>query len=180
MPIISLSALKTLLGVSGTDNDQVLTNLERRATAVFEAAAGRKFTAVTNEVVRLSGGAYLSVDRTPISNVEVRDTLETADPETGIYVDASRGLIWKNDRRDGWAYEPGRWLVTYDGGYAADAAPDDVQDAVLMIVQQTFESNATPGMQSERDGDYSYVRAAGPVSLPPEAHEIAIQYRTWA
>lgn len=146
--MFDLAALKAYLGtgvISAVD-EGVLEDVEERAVALVQTATGRVFDGAATETRILDGGAgvamYLGPDAATVTNVYVRETVAT--DWTELDSDAFEFTAYKSrlTRVDGGEWPDGVALVKVTGsfGFAAGAAPAEIQQLVLDLVNWQFRT----------------------------------------
>lgn len=174
MALATLAEVKALLGITHTDDDAQLTPLVASASVAVERYTEATFARTDFTEIHDGGGEALILNRLPvvaIASVQDRTTGAAVshhdlDPATGMVYRRVDGLgqrRWEGGRR--------RFEVTYTAGH--DGAPDDVKQALAMIVAASRENPA--GMTAQKDGDYSFSATGSP--LPPAAAAILGRYR---
>ena len=174
MALATLAEVKALLGITYADDDAQLTPLIAGASTLIERYTGATFALTEFTDVHDGGGEALILDRLPVVSVaSVTDRIASAavaefeaDPATGMIYRGADGLgqrRWQGGRR--------RFEVAYTAGH--DGAPDDMKQALAMIVAAMRENPA--GMTAQKDGDYSFA-ASG--AVPAAAQSILMRYRS--
>lgn len=164
--MVPLSELKDWLDVTGTDDDNLLTNMEKRAVAFLEEQTNRYFGAERTvvEIVSGAGDDVLWLREPPVSitSVERRDAIGTGwetvdstyyelDPINQRKLFRLGGYVWAKGRRN--------YKITYKDGYATGSEPLDVYQAVIDLVAAQYRTMGAEGVKSERMGDYQYTIA---------------------
>ena len=174
MALATLAEVKALLGITHTDDDAQLTPLIAGASTLIERYTGATFAVTEFTEIHDGGVEALILERLPVVTVtSVTDrtagatvTYYETDPDTGMIYRGADGLgqrRWQGGRR--------RFEVAYTAGH--DGAPDDVKQALAMIVAAMRENPA--GMTAQKDGDYSF--SATGDTIPPGANAILMRYR---
>jgi uncharacterized phiE125 gp8 family phage protein len=181
--LATLTQLKSLLGITTTDNDDLMTNQLNRATASIETRVGRILRKQTYvEEVPSFGSMYLSVTHTPIQSITsiLKDVVdgveEEVDSTTYRVIQRDSGLIY---RQYGWPWTAGQqtdlvatplagsenlvYSIEYVGGYEPStststglAMPGDLVDATLQTARTWYlgrKNNAA--IESKKVGDLS-------------------------
>jgi hypothetical protein len=171
--------------------DDHLSSLLAFATRAFQSACGRSIVADSRVETHDGGGINsLFLDETPITDIakivfeyDGVDDEEFTDSDQWNY-DADSGEVWFRATASAPAgrFPRGRQniVVHYTGGYAEGSIPEDVQHAVLLIAQKGASDNETDlamGSESLEGAKWTRRSAAG-LTLPPEAMDIAMRYRT--
>lgn len=187
--LATLAAVRSELGIIGTDQDADISVRLRQASAAIESFCDRVFARETvQEVFRLEcSAAQIALRRTPVvelaSIVEDGAELDPADYEA----DLDRGIIYRlcSDRPQPWG--GGKLVVTYTAGYllpGVDGAnlPADITMACLQAVVAGYQAKGRdPMLRSESiDGTaaYSYLDPRdGNAGLPPQVASLLMPYR---
>ena len=164
--MIDLADLKAWLKVSGSTNNTLLEELERRAVAFVESQTGVQFSfnnAYTTTVPG-TGTAVLFLPRAPAGAItEVREIASIGETGTeiveadddGFVVRGSRlvrkrGSVWSSE------YE---YALTYPAGWAAGEEPGDIRQLVMDLVAAKWRQRGKEGTRSESISGYSYTMA---------------------
>lgn len=161
--MIALDDLRDYLGILSDQHgdDALLETLETEAVSIVETGTNIRYSATGTvvEFIRGNGLADLFLSGSPTADPS--EVLEaTAIGETGAAVTdwvrrSSRlvrtsGGVWTLD------YE---YKVTYTGGYAANAEPPVVRNAVKQIVAILYRGRGKEGQHSETTGPtYAYTK----------------------
>jgi hypothetical protein len=176
--LTSLSAVKEYLGVAGTDDDALLTDLVARVSDGIVTYCGREFAAADYEEYHDGEGTdSVLLNQRPVTDVLALsdDGVEVAAddfvvyPELGI-VRLKSGVFGRGARSV---------YVGYHAGY--DAIPGDVEQAAVQWTAELYQSCGAAGereIKSERVGDYAvtYDRAEDS-SVPAEVRAALEPYR---
>jgi hypothetical protein len=192
--VISLSDLKDRLGVEGSADDAVLTDLEIRAVDFVSHETERFFGDDSTEHVELlrgTGRDALLLDEAPTAITAVEKRAYPGDPWVEIDEMASEG--WELQaprepsgsatlRRKGralWEADE-EYRVSYAFGYAAGEEPVEIRELVHDLVALSYRMRGKEGFQSEAigNGDYSYTVLSAD-SAPEDAQSIASRIRRW-
>jgi hypothetical protein len=205
--LVSLATVRDELQSKASDN-AYLTRIKRQASSAIASYCDRVFiTETVSEQFRgrgpifafLGSGQYLgyladgastphsdpvTLRRFPVVSI-------TSITEDGVVLaagvdyelDAARGFInrlW-NDMQRPWDFD--KLVVEYSAGYAADAVPDDLQDAALRLITARYAARgrdpmlrqySVPGVLEET----FWVGAVGDNgAMPPEVAGLIDQYR---
>ncbi|MEM9043416.1 MAG: hypothetical protein AAGC81_01885 [Pseudomonadota bacterium] len=184
MAIATLAQVKQLIGIGDSSSDSRIDALLDPVTAKLEQEARRSFSVVTEIETHYGGVESLPLMIRPVVSVTTVEDIvssSTVDP-SGYLLDGEAGLLHRLPLGRAWDYraapfEPRstsirRWKVTYQAGYAT--VPADVEIAFADMINHFLTVSA--GMQSEKDGDYSYVKAAGVEGLPERVRSIIAKY----
>lgn len=93
--------------------------------------------------------------------------------EIGFAFDLQESVVPFGDRLEVWGIGRQRWQVSYNAGI--QAIPADVSGAVMRWVVGAI--SVTPGITSERIGDYSYTTNEMLSGMPGDVQVILNQYR---
>ena len=164
--LVSLTELKTFLGVSGSTDDTLLTDLLEHLESVFEAATGRRtapFQAAANNVTERKDGTgteHLFLDY-PISAVDSvalghnsaspDETLSPTNADQLVFTAGSRRLTRTDGSMFGEAGQPRYVHVQYDT--QADL-PEDAQLAIKRAVAAVYRQRGSEDAASENIGTY--------------------------
>lgn len=189
MAIVLLTETKEALGISGSDEDTRLMRLTHMASGVAERISGRAWTQAEVTERHQGGVQALPLRRYPVASVSTVTDKSSGEvmAATGYEIETTTGLLYRLPYGRWWdGYAPSpvfqtggggsasfpRWEVTYTGG--PSSAPEDIRAAVIEIIAHM--RNAQGGMQSEKDGDYSYSMAATPAGVPPTVMAVLSRY----
>ncbi|MDT8442371.1 MAG: phage head-tail connector protein [Desulfuromonadales bacterium] len=157
--MISLARLKTLLGITSTDHDALLPILEAQAVDWLERQTDRHFGAVTafDETTSGHGGATVWLLHDPVGAVTVSTRAGVG--STWVAVDAADFEVdgRKIVHTSAWPAGPRTVRLEYSAGYAVDAGPGDVENAIVAIVGDMLRTAQQSGatVSAESLGDYS-------------------------
>jgi hypothetical protein len=176
--LTSLSAVKAYLGVAGTDDDALLTELIARASDGIVAHCGREFAAADYEEYHDGDGSdSVLLNQRPVievlalsdDGVEVAADDHVTYPELGV-VRLKSGVFGRGARSV---------YVSYRAGY--ETIPGDVEQAAIQWTAELYQGRgAADGreIKSERVGDYAvtYDGAENP-GVPAEVRAALEPYR---
>lgn len=166
--MIALDTLKAWLGVTGTADDALLTDIEQRAVALFQDESGRYFEAVASatEFLPGTGRRRLWLQEPPTNTPTVTEHCTAGDTGTVIVAANDDGFVV---RADGQLVRKGscvwrrcyEYEVTYQRGYVAGQEPGLVRQAVIAICEALYRENkrGSSGLKSETVVNYSYTVA---------------------
>jgi hypothetical protein len=141
MPIVSLVDIKTYLGLTGTQDDQLISSLIPTAEARLERDTGRTFsyTSNTSHTYSTDGQASLNVRDLPSNGSNTRTVTlggVTLTEGTGYWllpdrrnpdVSTTIQLQFYDTSRPGWyKADPGWWDKNLDTLYSRGATPNDL------------------------------------------------------
>lgn len=162
--MISLVDLKSWLGVTGTADDMLLVDLEKRAVVWIERQTDRYFgpPAATTETIsgRGTGTVYLkelpAASPAPVVDLDLGSGY-TVVPLADYTLD--QGAVYHDTY---WPFGRRNIRVTYTRGYAPGTEPGDIKQLVLDVVALLYRraKRKADGLQSETIGDYSYTLGA--------------------
>lgn len=157
--LVSYTTAKRYLGIEGTDQDAVITDLVDQISTEVEMRCGRPFTrqTYTERYARAKACSTLVLTHHPvlaITSITDNATGEAVDL-AGVTYDAAGIVDLGSPLSD--------VSVTYDAGY--DVTPADVQGAVLAILAAVWQDRTRSSFQMGI-GDY---RAAIDLALPQVA-----------
>ncbi len=153
--IVTLDEFKEFIGVSGTNQDNLLTRILESANGLMEKETGRifekgertdKFDGKGREELFLRNLPVVS-----ITSVTVNDEAQTA---AYYEFDEETGEFWHKDK---WDFPTGRKNVkiVYQSGWLAAEAPEDLKQAIYSVASTIYKRKGTMGVVSESIGDYS-------------------------
>ncbi len=149
--MISDEVLLQYIRPSTNDDMPTLRRLEQAAVAYVQTRTGRYFGPAGARVEILHWRGWPE----PLASVPVGDTLTSVESWNGTAFSAvdtgsyyyDNGFLWWNSDTVAWAplTMPTRYRVTYNAGYTAGVtdewnAPDEIKQAVIMLVGHWFEN----------------------------------------
>lgn len=206
--LVTLADTKDELDITTNTANQFLTRAIRQASSAIATHCGRVFIAEqVTETFRAAGSPLgffgasaqqialgsdganfpraeaIALKRYPVSAVAsvVEDDITLVEG-TDFEVDGDKGWIYRlnTDLRISWGFV--KLVVTYTGGYAADAVPDDLQNATLRLITARYTARGrdpmlrgyeVPGVLSEQ----FWVGGIGEdTALPPEVAGLVSGY----
>jgi len=204
--------VKAALNITDTDSDDQIDALLAPMSALVELEAGRKFTPQEFTERHRGGDASIVLRNYPVG-VDASPGITVTDKITGevlastdYEIDHDRGILRKLPLGTEWP-KTGSGNLVYLGedvhvdrweiSYTAGEVPDDIKLALYLSIGASLDRSgstssggggAIGGIIAEKDGDYSYQRAASAAttsnsaslaasSLPASAAAIARQYR---
>lgn len=164
MNYITLANLKLHLGITGSGDDTVLTNIANAVEKYVENYCGRTFTSTTytNEEYEGTGTHQLRLKNYPIVSVSKidynEDYLENDSDWEQVDADdywadgyhADRGIITANFIFDKY---PSHYRITYVAG--CSTIPEDLKLAIYELCGAYYNHRKNAGIDSETVGDYS-------------------------
>jgi hypothetical protein len=192
--LASLSQFKSVLSVTSTDNDDLMTDVLKNATGAIESYLGRTLRRQTYyEKVASYGSMFLQVSNTPVQSISriLKDDFLVSSTEYEI-ARAESGSIY---RQYGWSWTAGTvtdlvphalpgterlsFAVEYKGGYVESTSTSTDLGMPPSIVQATIEvgkawysgRGRNPLVKMKKVGDYSieYNDQMGKAELPKSA-----------
>ena len=160
--MIEIGELADWLGV---DDDATLVLLEERTVAFVEQTTGRHFgpEQTFTEILRGTSDDTLWLNEEPsaLSSVEWRD--DVGDSWTAIAAGDSDGWELQGPRlrrKGGFTWRWNReYRVIYDFGYATDAEPGEIRQAVLDLTKLVYDQREINlALSSEKKGTQQYTR----------------------
>lgn len=176
--MLQVPEIRDWLGLTSTDHDAILEDLEERAVEFIEKQTDRYFGEVQSftDIMDGSGFDVLWLPEAPaaLTSVHYRDVegvwiaYESTDYELdGRQLFRLRGFAWPRGRRN--------IRVIYTAGYTEGAEPADVKQAVLDLIALKYRGRGSEALQSQKIGDYSYTRAD--ISRVPGLNETLAHWR---
>lgn len=158
--LCTLAEAKTMLGITGTDYDEILTRLINRGTDIIQNYCKRTFddATYTEKWDGDNTGTY-NVKHYPINSITGiyylvsdydSDTWDTLDDDFYTY-DSASGIVYCETPFHKGMYR--NWKITYNGGYAT--IPQDIKEACVDIVTYLYNKKNSKGIKVERVGDRS-------------------------
>jgi uncharacterized phiE125 gp8 family phage protein len=184
--LASVAEARAVLKIGGAGEDTILADLINRASAFANKFTGRQLLeADFTEYYDGDGTDELTLNNYPVSDVESLhdDTLrafgsDTEIDEDDIILDGAAGIIklWNGT----FTFLKGKRnvKVVYTAGYADDAVPHDLKEAVLMIVQHHYKrvyQDQRIGLASETVGDHTMQYSEE--AIPKKAADTLARYR---
>jgi uncharacterized phiE125 gp8 family phage protein len=155
--LATLAAAKAELGITGTDDDSILTRFLTQASATIPQYCHRVFAQeIVAEVFRLTDGewpASLLLRRYPVTAIASVVADGTTLAMTEYEVDSETGLLWhlcEDERLPWWWYQ--KLVVTYTAGYVLPTSvPGDLERCCLDLVKfWYFARSRDPALRSEK------------------------------
>lgn len=195
---VDLADTKTLIGVSGTDDDPLLTALLDAAESYVAAHTGRRFDGGTFTETHPGSTPVVFLRNYPVTAIgSVRVDahrqfgLETVLDPSGYVLHAERGVVeatggpFLRPRGGRWASDwPGTVQVTYST--ATDAVPGAVKEATAQLVGQWYRLAKTTAdlagvlltEKTDADGTKKYSWSlAGGLKVPAGVLQILAPFR---
>jgi hypothetical protein len=176
MAIVTAATVLDLTDLTSDDTDQV-TALLAPVSAFIESYTGRAFERRTVTELHRGGLTTLFLRTPPLATVTSVTDVYSSDviASTGYAADTEMSVIRRLPYNATWSGsypEAPRYQVIYEAG--PGTAPEDIQMAAVDLIRAYVR--ASGGIQSEKEGDYSYALAGG--DLPPNVRLTLDQYRT--
>ncbi|MFW9928140.1 MAG: phage head-tail connector protein [Candidatus Thorarchaeota archaeon] len=172
MEFITVSEVKTYLGITGSSEDTNLGTLVDSVNTFIPNYTNRTWdlTTYTEELYDGSGHAALILKNRPVVSiseilVNTEEVTERSDVnEIGWFVyDYDQGIVYNNNL---WTRGRGNIQVSYIAGYEdADALPSDLKHACLELASFFRTMRGKSGIVSEALGSYSYSLMNNPASF---------------
>jgi len=182
--LTSLSKVKTYLGITGSDDDELLESLIDAASSAIKKFCRSSIVASDyTEYHDGAGGRCLILRQRPINSIaSIYDDLDRRYPEESL-IDAD-DYTFKSESAlviyTGGKFQEGikNVKITYNAGYGA--APEDVDLGCRMQVASWYNraSQGGDGIGEENIGEYSARYAAG--GIDERVRELLLPYRTVA
>jgi hypothetical protein len=160
--MIELADLKRWLGVSGSGDDTLLTDLEARAVDFLERETGRHFgtAEAKTEIHEGDGTPILWLNELPSSLTSVEERQEVGDSWTAIPEGDDDGWELRAPkvlRKGSHVWDAGyEFRVIYNFGYTAGNEPKEVRQAVLDLCALKYHPRGQEGFKSGRVGDFVF------------------------
>lgn len=159
MAIATLASLKTLIPVTGTNDDARMLAVIEEAQRLIEGYLDRTLSYPSADVVEYhDGGAMeLYLKSWPVASIAIRISDDYAfdesdEIENTDYRVLDRGVVARLPLDTCWPAGRGQIRVTYRGGYLDDviaaggsAAPRKLQDALRLQARHLWKRNQDPG-----------------------------------
>ena len=180
MNLTTLSRVKALLEQTETDWDALIDELIAAVSARAAAYCNRDFEQKERVEFHNGGGFYLYLKGLPlvaISSVHGSDSWEWDDDcliPSDHYQLLDAGMVAY--RFGVWPYGVKALKVTYTGGYAADAVPDDLEMAVRTQTAYEFKRRRDIGLESVSFPDGS-IQKVNLGEFLPEVKAVLNRYR---
>ncbi|MEM7211425.1 MAG: hypothetical protein AAF479_05925 [Pseudomonadota bacterium] len=178
MPFTDATSVRAVLGLPEA-YDARITALIPQIESKLEAVTGRHLSEASVTDLIAGGAGVLILPRYPVSNVAT-----VTDRQSGSVIESSNyelngksGMLTRLPLGDTWDQDPSpglpRYSVAYTGGFVT--VPDDIIAAGIDWIAHDLRGQG--GLQSEKEGDYSYTLAIGPDGLPQSVSVITAKYR---
>lgn len=178
MAFTSTQTVRDVLGL-GSAYDARIAAMIPLVEGKLEAATGRFLSSATVTDDVAGGTGILLLPRFPVSAVSSVTDRETSSviASTGYDINAKSGYLSRRPLGTNWDADPSqgihRYEVEYTGGWTT--VPDDVIAAGIDWIAHDLRGQG--GLQSEKEGDYSYTLAFGADGLPQSVSAITAKYR---
>lgn len=159
--IVPIGYIKAALGITGSSEDTLLTQLEEKAAAWVEEQLGqRRFQvpAETTEYLEGKNSSRLILKGHAHGDqaVTVTERFSSGGAARPFTDFERRGDVLVRTDGQPW-YAAAEYAVTYQDGYPEGQAPGDVQQLVVSLVEKMRDTALeSDGIVSETIGDYSY------------------------
>jgi hypothetical protein len=142
--VIDLAELKDYIGEPSNEFDTLLSTIEKAVVDYVERETGRTFSASASHVEVLDGAGtirlWISEEPSSLTSLETRSGVNGAweTVETGDYELQGRQVI----RIDGGVWTSGiaNYRATYAFGYATNAQPAEIRQAVRDLVRNVWRN----------------------------------------
>jgi len=165
--LVTLANLKEVLGITTSDDDELLTNIINRVTDIIESYCnGRRFasTVHTQEEYNGTGTKLINARHFPITAVTSYQE-NNGTPGTADWDDLQSDYVKYIDTGQGpgqffYAYGFERGVSNYRFSYTAGytTIPNDLEEACIQLATWIYNNRKSKGMKSETLGDRSYTR----------------------
>lgn len=173
--IISVTDVKNFLsGISSTSTDNDITVLIGQNQRKAEKYVGYAFeSASVEEVIKLENTDILKLNNLPINSITAIKDLDNNTIDVSV-IDIC------NDTKKTGVFTLSKVLnqrikVEYSAGYASNAAPDDLKQAVIKLVAADLLQGKTLNSMDE-----SQANAYTPASFRKSAYDILDEYKIWS
>jgi hypothetical protein len=173
--IISVTDVKNFLsGISSTSTDNDITTLIGQNQRKAEKYVGYAFeTASVDEVLKLENTDILKLNNLPVNSITAIKDLDNNTLDVSV-IDIC------NDTKKTGVFTLSKVLnqrikVEYSAGYASNAAPDDLKQAVIKLVAADLLQGKTLNSMDE-----SQANAYTPASFRKSAYDILDEYKIWS
>lgn len=193
--MVTLAEVKTYLGITGSTDDTLLTQLINLTTGEIEGLADRNLIEAeyTDEVLRYetsnfdaqsyiafdlnSSYLYLFLKNRPVSDIEVSVDGVALVQNTDYRLIADAGVI---EMYTAPSEYNGNITATYTAGWAVASVPQDLKSVALGMVKGKYQESGDAvrgqgGVQSTKVGDYSVTY--GSTALPSSYTTIINKYK---
>ena len=184
----TLAQAKLFLGITDTDNDNLIITLINSATDWLEKQFGGRRMKLTSYVELYDGNGspdlfLRNFEVKTITSIELRTSNS---PETFEVVDAGNYVVDKKIGRVNLGssiFEKGvqNYRVTYEAGFdfATDGIPSDLQLLCDMVISKTFNLRKSEGISSESLGAYSVTYIEDAVKGDEEIRSMIASYKKY-
>jgi hypothetical protein len=163
--LITLSQLKTHLGISGSDEDTKLEAIVAATDSFVKLYTGRdlELTTYEDQIVDGTGTNAIILDQYPLDSIwEIYENNEFVSVVTyANRVDSNEAGYWIKDydnsiiyNSDCWYRGRGVYKISYSAGYST--IPSDLYYACLKVGEYFYSNHGKTGVVSEGLGSYSY------------------------
>ena len=195
MAIGTIADIKTLLGISVSTYDDVLTLLLNAAEARLKKFTGRIFEVddytetydgsdlYSGRVSTLIFNLYL--DNWPINTVSSLAQNGTTIIAAVAYSDTGY-RIYGTEEEDGRIHYTGGFVrglkniaITYNGGYSSDDMPEDLKMSLYQLVSQIYQTRLSQGMTEMEQGLYriKMIEELSKAALPAGVKRTWLDYK---
>lgn len=170
MDLTTLAKVKALLELTETDWDALITELVGAVSERCASYCNRDFESKSRVEYHDGGGLYLYLKGLPVAAIESIHGSDTWEWDTRNLIPAADYQLLSAGmaayRYGAWPYGPQALKVTYTGGYAADAVPDDLEMAARTQVAYDFRRRKDIGLESVSFPDGSIQKVNSGEFLP--------------
>lgn len=183
--LITLDDLKNYLNIPLTDtsSDAELTAMRDAAETYCETYTGRSLRQQTvTEYLNGDGTPFLTLHNIPIVSITSVTEMGNAVATTDFAADLERGIL----ARTIGTYYPTWWLpgyrtvtVVYEAGYSGSTVAPDLQQAVLAVAREFWESQRgnLPAVVGQENSEWAKDTRYLSMSVPREAQMVLDRYR---
>lgn len=172
--IITVSDVKNFLSsLNSTDSDTVISNLISQNQAKAEKYVGYAFeSASVDEVLKLDNTDILKLSNLPVNSITSIKDLDNNTIDVTV-------IDMCNDTKKTGVFTLSQVLnqrikIEYSAGYASNAVPEDLKQAVIKLVSADLLQGKTFNSMDEAQNN-----AYTPASFRKSAYDILDEYKVW-
>lgn len=196
--ICQIATIKSLLGISGTDEDTAITHMRNQAIGIAARILNKHVGLMTDTANPFISASYIEdvIVTMPMFDLRLSHNPVTAVSDildadgnsfgyehiTDFYIrdiddsdsDAIRRFTGKLWYRSG-TWPIGEYRVSYTAGFSSTNFPYNITSAIAIIAQGIY--NNPVGLQSEKEGGISYTYIKGIGFIPTVAIGLLQEYK---